>query len=193
MATHSLYMRALLENGWLGVTALIAFILLTVWRGAMLVLTLRAKTSFLIAYASYLGVLVNSVVIDTLHWRHFFLVLGLVWGGILADYARQRVLRTGAAQIVRAVADGRRAGGRGRAMSEVPAIPGGREPPSSFPFSARRTTSTARWNRSTPSAATSTSSSSTTAASLRSAWIRARGSARRISSVWRGTVASKWR
>ncbi len=93
MATHSLYMRALLENGWLGVTALIAFILLTVWRGAMLVLTLRAKTSFLIAYASYLGVLVNSVVIDTLHWRHFFLVLGLVWGGILADYARQRVLK----------------------------------------------------------------------------------------------------
>ena len=31
-------------------------------------------------FASLLGILVNSFVIDTLHWRHFWVLLGIIIG-----------------------------------------------------------------------------------------------------------------
>jgi hypothetical protein len=35
------------------------------------------------------GILVNSVVIDTLHWRHLWIVIALIWAG----WARRRMFR----------------------------------------------------------------------------------------------------
>jgi hypothetical protein len=32
------------------------------------------------AYAAFIGEAVESMIIDSDHWRHFFLILGLVWG-----------------------------------------------------------------------------------------------------------------
>ena len=31
-----------------------------------------------------------GTVIDTDHWRHFYLLLGLIWGGIALEYRHQR-------------------------------------------------------------------------------------------------------
>jgi hypothetical protein len=32
------------------------------------------------AYAAFLGEAFEGLIVDTDHWRHFFLLLGLVWG-----------------------------------------------------------------------------------------------------------------
>ncbi len=32
------------------------------------------------AYAGFVGEVVEGMIVDTDHWRHFFLLLGLIWG-----------------------------------------------------------------------------------------------------------------
>lgn len=94
-AVHSLYVRLFLENGWLGGVAFLSFLLVTLWRGFSLIMRGEAHPLFLVAYVSTIGIMINGVVIDTLHWRHFFLVLGLSWGSILVAEARLRAQRRG--------------------------------------------------------------------------------------------------
>jgi hypothetical protein len=46
------------------------------------------QPTYLAVYAAYLGVLVESAIIDIDHWRHFFLMLGALWGLMAATRAR---------------------------------------------------------------------------------------------------------
>jgi hypothetical protein len=39
--------------------------------------------AFLISTAAFAGLVVEGFVVDTDHWRHFFIVMGCIWG--LAD------------------------------------------------------------------------------------------------------------
>ena len=80
-ATHSLYLRVLIENGWLGFLAFAAFVVLTLHRSVVMAFRTRGlsrhyHTLFAIAIT---GVLFNSFFIDSLHWRHFWLLLALPW------------------------------------------------------------------------------------------------------------------
>jgi hypothetical protein len=36
-------------------------------------------------YAAYVGVIFESVIIDIDHWRHYFLILGVLWGLMAAS------------------------------------------------------------------------------------------------------------
>ncbi len=79
---HSLYVRALAENGLLGLLSLLVFLLTIVVnltkravREAEKPLGLSSK----VLLASLLGTLANSFVIDTIHWRHLWLLLALSW------------------------------------------------------------------------------------------------------------------
>jgi hypothetical protein len=81
-ATHSSYMRVLSENGFVGFAAYAGFVLLTL--GRALAMTMRTKNIFwrrifLIAAACILGHMVNSGVVDTVHWRHYWFLLALPW------------------------------------------------------------------------------------------------------------------
>lgn len=81
-ATHSSYMRVLSENGFAGLIAYVAFVLLAV--GRALAMTKRTKNIFwrrifLIAAACIIGHMVNSGVVDTVHWRHYWFLLALPW------------------------------------------------------------------------------------------------------------------
>jgi O-antigen ligase len=81
-ATHNLYLRVFSENGALGFLSLIAFLLLTLARS--LTLSFRAskesqRAMFALIAAAICGTLLNSFTIDTLHWRHFWLLLALGW------------------------------------------------------------------------------------------------------------------
>ena len=44
----------------------------------------------LCAYVVFIGHVALGTVIDTDHWRHFYLLLGLIWGGIALEYRYQR-------------------------------------------------------------------------------------------------------
>jgi hypothetical protein len=81
-STHSLYLRVATENGLLSALGFCLFIAVTLW--FCLLGTLRRNSPFRDVYASCLailgGILVNSLVIDSIHWRHFFLFLAIPIG-----------------------------------------------------------------------------------------------------------------
>lgn len=81
-ATHNLYLRIFSENGVLGFLSLAAFLLLTLARSLVLSFRARKPTQramFALVTAAICGTLLNSFTIDTLHWRHFWLLLALGW------------------------------------------------------------------------------------------------------------------
>ena len=82
MSVHSLYYRLLSENGFDGLAVFAIFLLLSVRRSVQL--TFRSpnpqwRNLYCVLTACLLGVLLNSSVVDTLHWRHVWLLLGLIW------------------------------------------------------------------------------------------------------------------
>lgn len=80
-ATHNLFIRILSENGLLGFFAFIFFYLLTLGRSFYMskISPVANRGYFIIITASLVGILFNSLFIDTMHWRHFWLLLALPW------------------------------------------------------------------------------------------------------------------
>jgi O-antigen ligase len=81
IASHSIYVRVLSEQGVLGLAALVALLggtLLLAAQNALL-----GRDTYGVGSAALLGawcgLLANSAFIDTLHWRHLWLVAALVW------------------------------------------------------------------------------------------------------------------
>jgi hypothetical protein len=81
ISAHSTYVRALAEQGVLGFVVLVALLygtLLMALRNAAVGRDTQGIASAVLL-AAWCGILVNSVVVDTLHWRHLWLVAGLIW------------------------------------------------------------------------------------------------------------------
>lgn len=86
---HNVYLALFLNSGWLGGFLFIALLLATAFMG--LAQCFRQTTTqgiFIATYATFLAHLVEGFVIDLDHWRHFFLILALIWGLILAEPVR---------------------------------------------------------------------------------------------------------
>jgi O-antigen ligase len=77
-AAHNTYVRLLFEVGWMGFGVwLLLMGLSLVWAAYQ---AFRQRSLWHeIYFASLLGILVESLVIDTIHWRHLWLLLGLIW------------------------------------------------------------------------------------------------------------------
>lgn len=93
---HNVYLNAFASYGWLGGFAYLLLILSTfaiVWRA---VFTASPVQHHAIAIACPLMfTILQGVQIDTDHWRHFYLMLGLLWGLYAATVlARNEVSRT---------------------------------------------------------------------------------------------------
>ena len=91
--THNIWLKTLMDYGWLG---FVSYLILTVWTivaGFRLLLRNRPWQPYVLcAYVVYVGHVGLGSVIDTDHWRHFYLLLGLIWGGIALEYRYQRGL-----------------------------------------------------------------------------------------------------
>ena len=99
---HNLYLHVMVETGWIGGFAFVAFLFLTLWRGARYI---RRSPSidgpYIAIYACVLGVLIQSLFIDSTHWRHLFLLFAMLWGPLLNWEAQiQRVVRSARQPIV---------------------------------------------------------------------------------------------
>jgi O-antigen ligase len=84
LSTHSTYARLLCENGIAGLLAFLLFVLLSMARSVRLALAARNprwRMLFTFIASCIAGYLVNSAVIDTVHWRHIWLFLALAWTG----------------------------------------------------------------------------------------------------------------
>ena len=78
---HQVYLNAFASYGWIGGVSYIALIISTLLVGFRYLLVRTSWQPYLVAsYAVFLGMAVEGFVIDTDHWRHFYLLLGLVWG-----------------------------------------------------------------------------------------------------------------
>lgn len=79
--THNIWLKALLDYSWLGFAAYMAVTWITLGIGFKLLLRNRPWQPFLIcAYAVYVAHVFVGNIIDTDHWRHFYLLLGIIWG-----------------------------------------------------------------------------------------------------------------
>jgi hypothetical protein len=78
---HNVYMQGFLVYGWLGGAAYLALVAITLVLGLLPVSVPTPWQYYLItAYAVFAGEAFEGLIVDTDHWRHFFLVLGMVWG-----------------------------------------------------------------------------------------------------------------
>lgn len=94
--THNIWLKALLDYGWLGFSA---YLTLTVWTlaaGFRLLLRNRPWQPYLLcAYVVYVGHVGLGTFIDTDHWRHFYLLLGIIWAIIALETRYQNQLSQG--------------------------------------------------------------------------------------------------
>lgn len=100
--THNIWLKALLDYGWIGFAAYAALIGWTVAAGFRILFRSRPwQPYFLCAYIVFVGHVALGTVIDTDHWRHFYLLLGLIWGGIALERRQQRAFASGGGATVR--------------------------------------------------------------------------------------------
>lgn len=78
---HNVYISHFLNGGWIGGVLYIALIIAGFLLGFRSLLKRRWETPLLpVAYASFAGLAVEGFVVETDHWRTFYVVLGLLWG-----------------------------------------------------------------------------------------------------------------
>jgi hypothetical protein len=96
---HQVYLNAFASYGWLGGFSYLALVLITLGLGLRTVFVRTPWQPYFIAVMStYTGVALEGVVIDTDHWRHYYLLLGLVWGFSIATMNfRRRAMAEAAA------------------------------------------------------------------------------------------------
>jgi O-antigen ligase len=89
ISAHSTYVRALSEEGVLGLLILLALLLLTLIFAARNAVEGRDTYGIgsAVLLSAWCGLLANSVFIDTLHWRHLWLLAALIWAGTARPFA----------------------------------------------------------------------------------------------------------
>jgi hypothetical protein len=93
LSVHSTYVRALAEEGLIGASVLFSLLF-----GTLLLAvrnTVLGRDTYGIGsgplLASWCGMLMNSFVIDSLHWRYLWLLAGLIWAGAHATGVRTQL------------------------------------------------------------------------------------------------------
>ena len=90
---HNVYLQAFIVYGWIGGMTYIMLMLSTLWVGFRTAMVRTPWQPYVItALATFLGEAVEGFVIDSDHWRHFFLLLGVIWGLFAATTRAQQQL-----------------------------------------------------------------------------------------------------
>ncbi|MEO8321963.1 MAG: O-antigen ligase family protein, partial [Bradyrhizobium sp.] len=79
--THNSYLNAFMSGGWLSGTCYPALVFVTALTGFRYI-SVRTpwQRTYLAIFAAFLGTVGESFIIDTDHWRHFWMMLGTMWG-----------------------------------------------------------------------------------------------------------------
>ncbi|MBA8900983.1 O-antigen ligase family protein [Phyllobacterium sp. P30BS-XVII] len=79
--THNIWLKAALDYGWVGFISYLTLTMLTLGLGLRILFRDRPWQPFLLcAYLTYVSHVVVGNVIDTDHWRHFYILVGIIWG-----------------------------------------------------------------------------------------------------------------
>jgi O-Antigen ligase len=89
--THNSYLNAFMSGGWLAGVCYPALVFVTVIMGFRHVFVrVPWQRTYLAIFSAFLGTVGESFIIDTDHWRHFWMMLGAMWGMFAAAH-RYRV------------------------------------------------------------------------------------------------------
>ena len=79
--THNSYLNAFMSGGWISGVCYPALVFITVIMGFRHVFVrVPWQRAYLAIFAAFLGTVGESFIIDTDHWRHFWMMLGVMWG-----------------------------------------------------------------------------------------------------------------
>ena len=88
---HNVYLNAFASYGWLGGISYLLLVVATVGAGWRAVFSTTPWQYHAIAvFPPLFTTILQGIQIDTDHWRHFYLLLGLTWGLYAATVARGR-------------------------------------------------------------------------------------------------------
>jgi O-Antigen ligase len=87
---HNTFLNAFMTGGWIVGVVYPTIVLTTLWIGLRYVFVDAPwRRIYLAVFCAFVGTVAESAIIDIDHWRHFFLLLGMVWGLILATRAHR--------------------------------------------------------------------------------------------------------
>ena len=95
--THNSYLNAFMSGGWISGVCYPALVFITVIFGFRHVFVpVSWQRAYLAIFAAFLGTVGESFVIDTDHWRHFWMMLGAMWGMFAAAQPYKQSYRASA-------------------------------------------------------------------------------------------------
>lgn len=87
---HNAFLDAFMAGGWLGGAAWAALIIVTLLVGLRFAFVeVPWRRPYIALYASFLALTGESYIIDVEHWRHYFLIIGALWGLFIAAANRR--------------------------------------------------------------------------------------------------------
>ena len=85
---HDTYVSTIHVYGWGGALCYDAIIILTLWRAFASLFKASPNRRLLIPLvAVFIPLIIESAIIDADHWRHYYLVVGMIWG-VTSGYKR---------------------------------------------------------------------------------------------------------
>jgi len=84
---HNTFLNAFMSGGWLGGLSYFTLSAVTLIAGIRFIFVRTPwQPAYHAVYAAYLAAVAESVIIDIDHWRHYFLILGVLWGLMAASH-----------------------------------------------------------------------------------------------------------
>jgi hypothetical protein len=85
---HNSFLNAFMTGGWLGGCVNLTLVLVTLFQGLRHVFARTPwQGTYIAVYAAFVGEVGESYIIDVTHWRHYYLIMGVVWGLMVAGIA----------------------------------------------------------------------------------------------------------
>src|SRR5690606_31091175 len=92
--THNVSLHVLVAGGFLSGFAFVGFVLLSLVRCWQAVFRGEPEAGMVgVIVSALVGHFAEAVIIDINNWRHFYLLLGVLWGAVLAIEARKGAAR----------------------------------------------------------------------------------------------------
>jgi hypothetical protein len=111
---HNAFLNAFMSGGWLSGLTYLALMLMTLVLGLRYAFVATPwQRAYLALYCAFAGTFAESLIIDSEHWRHFYLIVGALWGLMLASQ-RYLALAAGPSSASALAPHGQRALSTGR-------------------------------------------------------------------------------
>jgi len=93
---HDIWLKTLTTYGWLGFGSYLTLVIWTLIASFPLIFRSGPLQGVVqAAYIVFLGHILMASVIDIDHWRHVYVLFGILWGSIAADRARKQARLSG--------------------------------------------------------------------------------------------------